>query len=199
MAGYSSYSLKSVKKQFGLKSVKQTLFEDLQPVQASPWLVGTLEKTMKMAVVSEKSRSEWLVSPIMIEIKDKNATVMNILSGENLDVDKERSLTGECDFLFVRDPDTITVESPIFCLVEAEKNDLMGGLGQCVAQMLGARILNQQDGIEFPAIYGCVTTGTDWQFLKLENQTITLEPNLKYIIELNNILGIFQRIINIFI
>jgi hypothetical protein len=83
-------------------------------------------------------------------------------------------------------------------LVEAEKNDLMGGLGQCVAQMLGARLLNHQDGIEFPAIYGCVTTGTDWQFLKLENQLITLESNLKYIIELNYILGIFQRIIDTF-
>jgi hypothetical protein len=198
MAGYSSYSFKAVKKQFGLKSVKNALFEDLQPVEASAWLVGTLEKTMKMAVISEKSRSEWLVSPIMIEIKDKNARKMNILSGENLDVDKELSLTGECDFLFVRDPDTLTVESPIFCLVEAEKNDLMGGLGQCVAQMLGARLLNQQDGIEFPAIYGCVTTGSDWQFLKLENQLITLESNLKYIIELNIILGIFQRIINAF-
>ncbi|MEY4936395.1 MAG: hypothetical protein RIS64_2754 [Bacteroidota bacterium] len=198
MAAYSSYSFKVVKKQFGLKSVKNALFEDLQPIEASDWLVGTLEKTMKMAVISEKSRSEWLVSPIMIEIKDKNARKMNILSGENLDVDKELSLTGECDFLFVRDPDTLTVESPIFCLVEAERNDLMGGLGQCIAQMLGARLLNQQDGIELPAIYGCVTTGTDWQFLKLENQLITLESNLKYIIELNVILGIFQRIINAF-
>jgi hypothetical protein len=198
MAAYSSYSFKAVKKQFGLKAVKNALFEDLQPIEASDWLVGTLEKTMKMAVISEKSRSEWLVSPIMIEIKDKNARKMNILSGENLDVDKELSLTGECDFLFVRDPDTLTVESPIFCLVEAERNDLMGGLGQCIAQMLGARLLNQQDGIELPAIYGCVTTGTDWQFLKLENQLITLESNLKYIIELNVILGIFQRIINAF-
>jgi hypothetical protein len=198
MAGYSSYSFKAVKKQFGLKSVKNTLFEDFKPVEPSAWLVGTLEKTMKMAVISEKSRSEWLVSPIMIEIKDKNARSMNILSGENLDVDKDLSLTGECDFLFVRDPDTITVESPIFCLVEAERNDLMGGLGQCVAQMLGARLLNQQDGIDYPAIYGCVTTGTDWQFLKLENQLITLESNLKYIVELNHILGIFQRIIDAF-
>jgi hypothetical protein len=83
--------------------------------------------------------------------------------------------------------------------VEAEKNDLVGGLGQCVAQMLGARLLNQQDGIEFPAIYGCVTTGTDWQFLKLENQTISMEPNQFYIVELNNILGIFQRIIDTFV
>jgi hypothetical protein len=98
MAGYSSYSFKSVKKQFGLKSVKNVLFQDLQPVEASPWLVGTLEKTMKMAVISEKSRSEWLVSPIMIEIKDKNARSLNILSGENLDVDKELSLTGNVTF-----------------------------------------------------------------------------------------------------
>lgn len=198
MAGYSSYSFKSVKKKFGLKTVRKPLFPSLQPIQPSDLLLATLQRASKMTIVSEKSRSEWIVAPILMEVKYLNADKMNILSGENLDVDKEQSLTGECDFIFIRDPDAETVESPIFCLVEAEKHDLTGGTGQCIAQMIGARMLNEQDGVHFPTIYGCVTTGSDWQFLKLEGQLVTLEENLKYINELPQLLGFFQQIVNAF-
>jgi hypothetical protein len=198
MAGYSSYSFKSVKKKFGLKTVRKPLFQALQPVQPSDLLLATLQRASKMTIVSEKSRSEWIVAPILMEVKYLNADKMNILSGENLDVDKDQSLTGECDFIFIRDPDAETVESLIFCLVEAEKHDLTGGTGQCIAQMIGARMLNEQDGVHFPTIYGCVTTGTDWQFLKLEGQLVTLEENLKYINELPQLLGVFQQIVNAF-
>ena len=198
MAGYSSFSFKTVKKQFGLKSVKGIIFDDLMPIQPSNWLLDALEMSSKMAIVSEKSRSEWIVSPIMMDIKRRNVDKMNILSGENMDASKEQSLTGECDFIFVKDPDTFNVESLIFCLVEAERHDLIGGLGQCTAQMVGARILNEQDNVDFPAIYGCVTTGSDWQFLKLENLVVTIERNLKYINELPYLLGTFQRIIDAF-
>ena len=198
MAGYSSFSFKAVKKQFGLTSAKGILFDDLQPLQPSDGLLDFLGKTSRMAIVSEKSRSEWIVAPIMVEMKSRNLDKMNVLSGENMDVAKEQSLTGECDFIFVKDPDALTVESLIFCLVEAEKNDLMGGIGQCAAQMVGARMLNEQDGVNFPVIYGCATTGLDWQFLKLENQLITIERNVKYINELPYLLGMFQRIIDAF-
>jgi hypothetical protein len=198
MAGYSSYSLASVKKQFGLKSIKKPLFETIEPITPSDWLKTTMTMSEKMVLVSEKSRSEWLVAPILMEIKHRNLNKLNILSGENLDADKEQSLVGECDFLFVKDPETETVETPILCLVEAEKHDLTGGLGQCIAQMLGARMLNERDNVFFPAIYGCVTTGSDWRFLKLEKQIVVIEPNLKFIIELPVILGMFQSIVNAF-
>ena len=198
MAGYSSFSFKAVKKQFGLKSVKGVLFDNLEPIEPSDWLRDSLKKTSKMAIVSEKSRSEWIVSPIMVEIKSLNEDKMNVLSGENMDVDKEQSLRGECDFIFVKDPDTFSVESLIFCLVEAERNDLTTGIGQCAAQMVGARMLNEQDGINFPVIYGCVTTGLEWQFLKLDSQLFTIENSVRYINELPQLLGIFQRIIDEF-
>jgi hypothetical protein len=198
MACYSSFSFKTVKKQFGLKSVKGILFDNLIPIEPSIGLTDYLEKTSRMSIVSEKSRSEWIVSPIMVEVKSRNFDKMNVLSGENMDASKEQSLTGECDFIFVKDPYALSVESLIFCLVEAERHDLMGGMGQCTAQMVGARMLNEQDNVDFPIIYGCVTTGTEWQFLKLENQLITIERNLKYINELPYLLGTFQRIVDEF-
>ena len=198
MAGYSSFSLTTVKKQFGLKSVRGVIFDNLEPIEPSRWLVDTLGMASQMAIVSEKSRSEWLVSPIMMAIKHANKDKMNVLSGENMNVAKDQSLTGECDFIFVKDPDTFNVESLIFCLIEAEKHDIVGGMGQCVAQMIGARMINEQDGVNYPIIYGCVTTGTDWQFLKIENQLVTIERDLKFINELSYLLGTFQRIVDAF-
>ena len=114
MAGYSSFSFSGVKKQFGLKSVKGVIFDNLDPIEPSSWLVDSLARTSGMAIVSEKSRSEWIVSPIMVEVKYRNKDKMNILSGENMSVSKDVSLTGECDFIFIKDPYAFTVESLIF-------------------------------------------------------------------------------------
>jgi hypothetical protein len=84
MASYSSYSLKSVQKKFGLKTVRKELFQSLQPVQPTELLIAVLQRAFKMPLVSEKSRSEWIVAPILMEVKYLNADRMNILSGENL-------------------------------------------------------------------------------------------------------------------
>ncbi|MEO0042671.1 MAG: hypothetical protein RL329_2119 [Bacteroidota bacterium] len=84
MASYSSYSLKSVQKKFGLKTVRKELFQSLQPIQPTELLLAVLQRASKMPLVSEKSRSEWIVAPILMEVKYLNADRMNILSGENL-------------------------------------------------------------------------------------------------------------------
>ncbi len=198
MAGYSSFSLKSVKTKFGLKTKKQILFPNHLLIPPSDWLVSTLERSDLFTTNSEKSRSEWLVSPILFELKANNKDKLAILSGENLDIDKDLGLTGECDFIFLNNPDAVIVESPIFCMIEAERNDISGGMGQCVGQMIGARMLNEQDDIHFTAIYGCVTTGQEWQFLKLNDNTVTIHPKLYFFNDIPRLLGIFQAIIDEF-
>ena len=75
MAGYSSFSFKAVKKQIGLKSVKAVIFDNLQPFEPSDWLLDAVNRASKMAIVSEKSRSEWIVSPIMMEVKYRKSVV----------------------------------------------------------------------------------------------------------------------------
>jgi hypothetical protein len=198
MAGYSSYSLKSVKKKFGLSSINKILFGNVTPIEPSDWLKMSIQRGKKVATITEKSRSEWIVAPILLEMKALNMDKLGILSGENLDIDKDASLTGECDFVFSLNPFAQFIETPIFCMIEAEKNDISTGMGQCIAQMIGARMLNEQDGIHFPVIYGCVTTGWDWKFLKLEGSMVTIDEDLRYLGELPNLLGIFQAIIDAF-
>lgn len=195
---YSNFSLREVKSKFGLLEERKTLFQHVIGQKPSYWLKQTLKFNEDAALISEKERSELLVSPILTELRQRNNKVFSVYSGANLDADSEQGLNGECDFILTKSPQLISVESPIFCLVEAKKDDILGALGQCVAQMLGARIYNQKDGRSIDTIYGCVTTGIDWQLLKLENNTITVDIELYSVKNLSSLLGVLQAVVDIY-
>ncbi|WP_333268530.1 MULTISPECIES: hypothetical protein [unclassified Microcoleus] len=48
-------------------------------------------------------------------------------------------------------------------------------MGQCVAEMVAAQKFNEAKGDSIPAIYGSVTNGEQWRFLKLEGKTVTID------------------------
>jgi hypothetical protein len=195
---YRDFSFDKVKKSFQLQEQNASLFSTVTPIPASAWLLETLQTSLRLArsSSSEKARSEFIIAPILVELEKRNAHNLAIFSGERLDVDDETGLKGECDFILAHGAMTTTLQAPIFCLVEAKKNDIKEGLGQCVAQMLGARLFNQQEHNNIPRMYGCVTTGEDWQFLKLENDIIFMEETRYYINELDKLLGVLQFIID---
>lgn len=195
---YSDFSLAKVKKTFGLTEKMIPLFQDQNTIEPSQWLQETLNISLKVALSSssEKARSEFIIAPILLEMEKRNHEAFAIFSGERLDLDDEQGLKGECDFILSKGPISTTIQTPIFSLVEAKKNDVKEGLGQCVAQMLGANIYNQQQGNDIDVIYGCVTTGEDWQFLRLENNTIFIDSDRYYINNIGRILWIFQYIID---
>ncbi|MEO0541215.1 MAG: hypothetical protein AAFZ80_10170 [Cyanobacteria bacterium P01_A01_bin.105] len=187
-----------MKKTFELTEQSLELFPQLSPVVPSDWLQETLRYSLKLALSSssEKARSEFIIAPILIELERRNGEQLSIYSGENLDVDSEKGLKGECDFIVARGPVALTMQAPIVSLVEAKKSDIKGGLGQCIAQMLGAQRFNQLEGNQIPVIYGCVTTGEDWQFLALQNTTVSVDSQRYYINELEKILGVLQQVVD---
>jgi hypothetical protein len=75
-------------------------------------------------------------------------------------------------------------------LVEAKKEDIIAGLGQCVAEMVAAQIFNEREGNEISVIYGTVTSGTNWKFLKLEGKVVEIDLVEYYLTDVNKILGI---------
>jgi hypothetical protein len=86
------------------------------------------------------------------------------------------------------------LQSPIVTLVEAKKNDIEGGLGQCAAQMVGARLFNEREGSDVRVIFGCVTTGEGWQFLKLEDDMVWIDTDRYYLVTIGVLLGVFDAI-----
>ncbi len=194
---YRDFDLATIKKEFDLIEKSARLFDDLKPVVSTDWLVETLKTGQHLALYSpsEKAKSEFIVAPILVEVQNKYQGEVALYSGRNLNADKSKGLNGECDFILCKEKYAHTIQTPIIGLVEAKRNDLQIGLGQCVAQMLGAQIINQQENNAIDTIFGCVTTGDIWLFLKLHNQTIFINNERYYIDNAGIILAAFQRII----
>jgi hypothetical protein len=192
---YSDFKLDTVRKAFGLTIISSPLFEKAETVPVTDWLKEAIDKGLPLALMSEKARSELIVVPILLTSRELSRNVFSIYSGQRLDIDPDKGLTGECDFILAKTPPIPVIQAPLMMLAEAEKNDIEGGLGQCAAQMIGARLFNQQEGSGISTIYGCVTTGEAWQFLKLADNTLSIDSRRYYIDRIDKILGVLQAIV----
>lgn len=191
---YSNFTLDNVRRAFGLTLRQAHLFPNVVPLDVPPWLQESLNKGMPLALGSEKARSEFILVPILLTSREIAHEQVSIYSGQRLDIDPDSGLIGECDFIITATPPLPVIQAPIVCIIEAKKNDIEAGLGQCVAQMLGARLLNQRDATGIETVFGCVTTGEVWQFLKLEHDDIFIDRDRYYIDNIQTILGVLQVI-----
>jgi hypothetical protein len=193
---YSDFSLDRVTKNFDLTiSDKIDMFAAVSALESSTLLAQILKDNIPLALSSntEKARSEMIIAPILIELRKQLNLEISLFSGIDFTVDVEKGLNGSCDFLISNSPELLIVRAPIIIIVEAKKENINGGLGQCVAEMLAARIFNEREGNDIPAIYGTVTTGTIWKFLKLQEQIIEIDLGEYYLREVNKILGILAN------
>jgi len=126
-------------------------------------------------VSSEKARSEGIINPVLLEVKRQLHGLISVFSGEEFDVEPEAELTGYVDFLLSRSPEQLFIKAPVVILVEAQKEDLKPALGQCLAEMVAAQRFNKQKQQPISTIYGAVTSGTVWRFLKLEEQCASID------------------------
>ena len=185
---YGEYTLDLLRHTFGLKIRDQLLFDALGTLEPSAWLVETLANGQDLAVTSEKARSEFIVAPILMACRVYLGHDLRIFSGARFDVDAERGLKGECDFILARSDSSVVLQAPLMVILEAKKNDIEEGLGQCAAQMIAARLYNEKEGRAVPFVYGCVTTGEAWQFLRLTGNELLIHPGRLPIQELSKIL-----------
>ncbi|HEY9299317.1 hypothetical protein [Microcoleus sp. MON2_D5] len=196
---YSDFSLAKVSKTFELKLLDAVnMFSAIPELESSNFLVETLLYTVPLAISSntEKARSEMIIAPILIELRKQLNSEISFFSGIDFTIDPEKGLNGNCDFLISRSPELLILTAPVIIIVEAKKENINGGLGQCVAEMLGARIFNEREGNDIPAIFGAVTSGTNWRFLKLKDQVIEIDLTEYYLRDVNKILGILASVIN---
>jgi hypothetical protein len=194
---YSEFTIFDLRRKFGIKDTKKQLFENVEPVAASKWLQHALTLQQKLPINSEKAKSEFIIAPILTDIWEQSGEKFSIHSGINLEADSEQGLNGECDFILSADAEkSYFLKSPIFTIVEAKRDDFLGGVPQCAAQMLGATYFNSLDGRTLEAIYGCVTDGTEWLFLRLENTTLIIDDKTYFTKDLETLLGVFKIIIH---
>jgi len=190
---YSEFSLVSVEKSFDLTiSDRINLFSDTPELESSLWLKETLDYNVPIALGSntEKARSELIITPTLVELRKQLNSQIGLFSGIDFTVDVNRGLNGSCDFIISQSPQLLILRSPVIMLVEAKKENINAGLGQCIAEMLAAQIYNQREGQEVKNIYGVVTTGEIWKFIKLTGQLVEIDLAEYFLNNINKILGI---------
>ncbi len=116
----------------------------------------------------------------------------HLLKSSNNSSFGKSGLNGVCDFLLTRSVSELVIEAPAIIIIEAKKGEMNSGWGQCAAEMIAAQKFNVANGQEIPTIFGSVTTGTQWQFLKLTGKDLTIDVTEYSLDPLDRILGIFQ-------
>ncbi|MEG3923916.1 hypothetical protein [Microcoleus sp. T3_D1] len=196
---YKSFTFQQLKELFGLDlSLSPILSAKVVPVEPSEWLWRTIEISSNTAVTTAKERSERIISPIMLDLRERNNRQFSLFSGWSFDVDAEQGLNGECDFLLSSVPLDFEIKVPIFALRETKSGEIESCLPQCAAQMVAAQLFNEREHNSIPAVYGCVTTGVVWRFLKLEGNNLIIDVDVYCLDNVPMILGVLQTIVNLY-
>jgi len=190
---YSEFtSIIKVKQAFGLTTVEGPRFlPQITPIPPSATLTDFLANSLPVAVAtgSEKARSEMIITPVLLEVRKILLQNISLFSGEDFTVDYESGLNGICDYLISRSPEMLEIEAPAVAVVEAKKADLKTGIGQCVAEMVAMQKFNEAKGKPISVIYGSVSNGTQWRFLKLEEKIVSIDLNDYALPPVDEILG----------
>lgn len=183
---YSDFDLRKVKNELGVKLIeRQNVFSAVKPVDISPILSEILKENIPLAraINTEKARSELIIATILVEVRKILNHQVSLFSGIEFNVDKEKGLNGFCDFIISASQEQLILSSPIIAVVEAKNENIIGGLGQCIAEMVAASIFNQAENNKYiTVLYGVVTTGTAWKFLKMKGLEVVIDLD-EYLIE----------------
>ncbi len=196
---YSDFKkLDEVKQKFDiLINSSGSLFQNVDQAKASEQLVSILSENVSLAlnINTEKARSEMIIAPVLIEVRKRLERKISLFSGLEFNVDEKLGLTGYCDFILSKSPDQVFIEFPVVCVVEAKNENIKSGYAQCMAEMIAAHKYNEKNSY-VGLILGVVTTGSNWKFLKLEQDIIYIDYEEYLISQIDKILGIFVSVLN---
>jgi len=102
---FSDFDLRRALQAFALVEQRDLdLFAGVPPLEPSPFLRVWLDEFAPVAVGvnSEKARSEFIIAPFLAEARRRAVGPVNVLPGVTLDIDRDRGLSGFCDFVITR-------------------------------------------------------------------------------------------------
>jgi hypothetical protein len=190
---YEDFTIEELKADFGLQfEESEDLFATVPPLAPSRLLQETLQENipLALAISTEKARSELVISQVLVEIRRHFQRKISLFSGVEFSVAPERGLRGLCDFLLSGSPEQLTIEAPVVSVTEAKNESFKAGIPQCIATMIAARIFNQQKGRVDSPVFGIVTTGNLWKFLRLTDSIVDIDLVEYHIREIDRILGV---------
>ena len=195
---YSDFTIQHLRDMFGLIDRKENLTLNKQSIQPSEWLLTTISYLQKLPQGTEKAKSELRITPILVELHNRNETKFTYFSGYSFEVDEEKALKGRCDFLLIKDATSVEINAPIIGIFEAKDDNIDRWIGQCGAEMYAAQLLNQRENVPIEIIYGAVTNGFEWLFLRLEKNILQVDTQRYSTDNLPRLLGALQSLIDFY-
>ncbi len=197
-SSYRYYKLADLKNICGIEQADaHKMLAPVQDIAVSDFLQTNLDRNTQLPMLNEKAKSELLVMPILTEVWALNHN-FKPLSGLTFNIDPSKGLKGIADFLISSNPNAQELSSPIMCVFGAKNDAIEDWYGQCGAEMYAARVFNERKGNNIHTIYGAVTNGLLWQFLKLEGQTLFIDSQRYAIANLPQLLGAIQKVYNFY-
>jgi hypothetical protein len=193
---FRDFSFPEVHQALGLHFAEADLFSSIPSIQLPATFVDRMKGEVDLALANntEKARSEFIIAPVLSELRYLLGGSFGLFSGIEFDVDASRGLNGYCDFILTRSPLQSILTAPIVAITEAKNDNLRTGLGQCIAAMVAAEEFNAK-WLSATVIHGVVTTGSAWKFIRLSHTDVTLDVKEYYIAELGRIMGILSHIL----
>lgn len=198
--GYREFTFPKVITDLGLAYTEGVaLFPDASPIVLPAALQETLEegRLVSSGINNEKARSEFLIAPLLLEMRRACGRKFGLFSGTELNIDASRGLNGYIDFMLSRDPMISVLKAPVAAIVEAKNDNVWNGYAQCIATMFAASLFNERAGQPEMPIYGASTTGVHWQFFRLEGSNLSMDENDYYFSDLNAVAAILFQIVGV--
>ena len=196
---YSKFTLEDLETRFQVRVKSEYgLFQHAPAHPISDLLRQTLEEHALLisSANTTKMRSELLVAPLLLDLWRQQQRQIGFFSGVEMDVEPETGLVGICDFLLTHARQQLFLTPPFLAVAQAKRDDLRARVPQCVAMMLAARLFSEREGSSLGTVYGVVTSGQRWAFLKLEGQIAHFDLQEHHIGKPDQILGILMEMAN---
>ncbi len=103
---YSDFSLRWVVKNFSLSLVESNFLPPVKQIEPSSYFAQFFERNLRLAIAlnTEKVRSELLIMPTLVEVRDVLRERISLFSGEDFTVDESVGLNGVCDYILSQSP-----------------------------------------------------------------------------------------------
>jgi hypothetical protein len=194
---FRDFSFPQVQQELGLTLHDADLFATVPPFAVREEFAAFLRDGVALAVANstEKAKSEFIIAPVLLELRRALGGRFSLFSGVEWEVDPGRGLNGYCDFIITKGESQYVLGAPYVAIAEAKNDVIRNGLGQCIAAMVAARTCNEQARVPIATVYGVVSTGSAWKFLRLRGNDLTIDVPEYYIDNLPKIMGILKNIV----
>ncbi len=181
---YSEFDLADVAAKLGATVADHPdLFAGVPGAPLSAPVQGLLRLYFPLAIANgtEKARSELLIAPVLADVREQLGRRVSLFSGWDFVVDKAKGLNGVCDYILCRSPQQEFITAPVAVIVKAKNENIKSGLDQCGSGMVAARMFNERNGAGTAPVFGCVTSGNVWRFLRLVGNELHIDQNEYYL------------------